>query len=124
MGRKIIFAVDDTATMLSIIENALNPEHTVISLDAAEKIFPHLKKIKPDLILLDYYMPGMTCHEAMHKLKSDENHADIPVVIMSASNYPDLIDEIQAMGARDFMRKPFEATAVLLDKISEWTTQE
>ena len=121
MARKIIFSVDDTQTILSIIEDALNKKYTVISLNAAEKIFGQLKKIKPDLILLDYYMPGMTYHEAMQKLKNDEQYTDIPVVVMSASNYPELIDEIMALGANDFICKPFKNPEELVQMIEKWT---
>ena len=121
MNRKIIFSVDDTATMLAIIEEALCKNYNVISLDSAEKMFVHLKRIKPDLILLDYYMPGMTCHEAMGRLKGDEQYASIPVVVMSASNYPEIIDEIEAMGAKDFICKPFGTNEQLEEMVEKWT---
>jgi PleD family two-component response regulator len=108
MGKKIIFAVDDAETTLSIIENALGERFTVVTIDTMTKMFAHLKKLKPDLILLDYYMPDSTCQEAMKRMKTDDEYKDIPVIIMSASNYPELMDEIDAMGALGFISKPIQ----------------
>jgi len=120
VSKKIIFAIDDSETILTVLEDELGEDYTLITLDAAEKIFKQLKKIRPDLILLDYYLPGMSCREAMKQLKSEEQYENIPIIIMSGSNYPELIDEIQAMGAVDFVNKPFEDGEVLRGCVKKW----
>jgi CheY-like chemotaxis protein len=121
LSKKIIFAVDDTETMLFVIEDALSADYTVIAMDSAEKMFKFLQRIKPDLILLDYYMPGMTFHETMKRLKNDPQYKNIPVVIISGASYPELLDEIYMMGASDFINKPFEDRDALLNIVEKWT---
>jgi PAS domain S-box-containing protein len=63
----------------------------------------------PDLILLDLRMPGMDGYEALTRLKKDTETRSIPILVMSA-HAADAVQErlrLQAMGAEDFVSKPF-----------------
>jgi PAS domain S-box-containing protein len=63
----------------------------------------------PDLILLDLRMPGMDGYEALTRLKKDTETRNIPILVMSA-HAADAVQErlrLQAMGAEDFVSKPF-----------------
>jgi len=113
---KTIFAVDDSDTNLSIVKKALENQYRIFTMPSAGKMFALLKKITPDLILLDIEMPEMDGSEALQILKANPLYADIPVIFLTS--YSD--DEIEAsgfeLGVVDFVTKPF-SSHVLLNRI-------
>jgi PAS domain S-box-containing protein len=62
----------------------------------------------PDLILLDLMMPGMSGQDVLHVLKSNPATQHIPVLVVSARSSLQTIEESYALGAVDFLTKPFE----------------
>jgi len=111
--KKTIFVVDDADTTLSILEKELEDFYSVVAVNSIKKMFETIANIKPDLILLDYYMPEITFHEAMKRLKSDDRYREIPVIAISGSNYPDILDEVFAVGAVDFINKSIPSEDLL-----------
>jgi putative two-component system response regulator len=113
---KIIFAVDDSDTNLSMVKKALENRYRVLTMPSAAKMFTLLGKITPDLILLDIEMPEMDGFEALQRLKTSSLYANIPVIFLTG--YTD--DAIEArgfeLGVLDFITKPFY-TPVLLNRI-------
>lgn len=63
---------------------------------------------KPDIILLDIHMPGISGIETLKKLKSQASTCDIPVIMVSANNSDANIIEAIDIGAHDFVSKPIE----------------
>ncbi len=103
-----ILAVDDNPINLKLLSRALiytNYEiHTASSGEEALKI---AREVVPDLILLDVMMPGMDGYEVCKKLQEDPRTAFIPVIFLSAKNEP--VDKAKglALGAVDYLTKPF-----------------
>jgi putative two-component system response regulator len=110
---KTILVVDDSATNLAIAEEALTDSFNVMTFSSAEKMFPVLEKITPDLILLDIEMPGMNGFEAMMQLKANDSFAKIPVVFLTAMT--DAANKAFGieLGAAGFISKPFSAAELL-----------
>ena len=67
---------------------------------------------KPDLILLDIYMPGMDGFEVCQNLQDNENLCDIPIIFISQSEDPKNIAKGLQMGGVDYITKPFQAEEV------------
>ncbi len=67
----------------------------------------------PDLILLDLFMPGMSGLDACERLKADPRTRDVPVIFLSASTA--IEDKLHgfALGAVDYITKPFSEEEVL-----------
>ncbi|KAK7362054.1 hypothetical protein VNO77_04154 [Canavalia gladiata] len=63
-------------------------------------------RLKVDLIITDYCMPGMTGYELLKKIKESSTFKEIPVVIMSSENILPRIDRCLEEGAEDFIVKP------------------
>jgi CheY-like chemotaxis protein len=61
---------------------------------------------RPDIILLDIRMPGMSGTEAMQVLKSEPAFADVPIVALTAHARSDERDAAMAAGFDDFLSKP------------------
>ena len=113
---KTIFIVDDKDTNLFEAKQALSDSYRVLTLPSAQKMFALLKKIKPDLILLDIDMPEMDGIETLKLLKGNPEHANIPVIFLTG--VADSETEVLGfqIGAVDFITKPFSAP-VLLNRI-------
>lgn len=114
--QKMIFVVDDSSTNLAVAEVALEQLYRVITLPSAESMFAMLKKVSPDLILLDIEMPAMNGFEALKQLKADSLYKSIPVIFLT--NMSDAANEALSieLGAVDFISKPF-SKPVLLNRI-------
>ncbi|MDR2965283.1 MAG: response regulator [Treponema sp.] len=104
---KTIFVVDDSDTNLSMVETALEDQYNVITIPSAQKMFLFLKKLTPDLILLDIEMPEMNGIEALQKLKSSEEYRNIPVIFLTGRKDIDIEVSGFRIGAVDFITKPF-----------------
>lgn len=63
---------------------------------------------KPDIILLDINMPGLSGIDTLVQLKQGADTADIPVIMVSASDTDDVVIQAIDHGAHDFVSKPIE----------------
>lgn len=116
MQSKTIFIVDDHESVLTAIRAALIDEAFDIAIfGSAEELQEGLQERKPDLILLDIWLPGMDGIEALKKLKSQ--HPAIPVIIMSGHAGVDIAVNAMKAGASDFLEKPLNLD-LLLESIS------
>jgi CheY-like chemotaxis protein len=88
--------------------------------DEALRIYTETQP-RPDLVLMDLNMPGMTGDEAFKKLKAID--PDAPVVFVSGYWDRDLERELRGMGALGFVQKPYEA-ATLRDAIVQAMTSQ
>jgi len=113
---KTIFVVDDSDTNLTMAEEALENHFRVMTMPSAAKMFSLLERVKPDLILLDIEMPGMSGFEALEKIKASDTLADIPVMFLTGFNNEEIEVKGFKMGAVDFVAKPFSAP-VLINRI-------
>jgi signal transduction histidine kinase/GAF domain-containing protein/ActR/RegA family two-component response regulator len=68
---------------------------------------------RPDLILLDLMMPGMSGRDVLQALKSNPATQHIPVLVVSARSSWQTIEESYMLGAVDFLTKPFEYEELL-----------
>jgi two-component response regulator (ARR-A family) len=59
-----------------------------------------------NMIITDYWMPGMTGYELLKRVKESSELKEIPVVIMSSENVPNRITRCLEEGAEDFLLKP------------------
>ena len=113
---KTIYVVDDNDVNLTRAKQVLEDQYRVLTLPSAAKMFELVRKIVPDLILLDINMPEMDGLTALVKLKENDFTERIPVVFLTATTD----DEVEAkglkLGAVDFITKPF-SPAVLLNRL-------
>lgn len=68
---------------------------------------------KPDLVLLDYMMPGMNGVEVLQHLRSGSATRDVPVIILTASVSTEDIGNALGSGANDYISKPVDSRILL-----------
>ena len=113
----LILLIDDDEINRLVVRGLLGGTYRMILAESGEEAFFILERQKPDLILLDVYMPQMDGHEVLKRLKEEEQFADIPVVFLTGDE--DEQTEVQGFseGATDFIRKPMRK-AVAVQRIN------
>jgi len=66
-----------------------------------------IKDFKPDLVMLDWMMPGMDGPTLFRKMRETPEVRDLPVVFITAKASSAEMDELRAMGAAGAISKPF-----------------
>jgi signal transduction histidine kinase len=109
-----ILLVDDNTNNLGVLYRYLDDEgFTVLVSQDGERAVRLAREQRPDLILLDVMLPGMSGFETCGALKSDATTADIPVIFISALT--DIQDKVRGFeaGGVDYITKPFQQEEVL-----------
>lgn len=108
-AKKRILMVEDTASVAALYKSYLNPLNVdvVIASTGREALAIFSTNKSFSLILLDLRLPDMTGYEVLSKIRSQ--HADVPVIIMTAHGSIDAAVEALRFGASDFLIKPCEA---------------
>lgn len=75
---------------------------------------------RPDVIVLDSVMPGMSGYEIWERLKGNSLTVDIPVIILTTETGPTQIKPRQALGPNTFVSKPYQP-ALLSERIQQAT---
>ena len=108
MGDKVL-VVDDDREMRDLLSSLLDGEgYDVIIGSNGEEAIELAEKENPQVILLDFEMPGIDGIEACKRLKSGEQTASIPIIMITAytNKKPDAVEA----GVDDFVNKPFDPT--------------
>ena len=84
----------------------------VVARDAMQALMVAMRS-KPAVILLDINMPGGTGMQTLRQLKANATTSLIPVIIVSGSDDSALVERVMALGAADYLRKPFDFDDVL-----------
>ena len=104
MPKKILL-IEDEKILSEMYETRLKKEgFEVINTRDAEGGLELIKKEKPDLILLDLLLPGMQGQEALRVLKEDPKTKDIPVIIFSNYDTPEVRKEAEKYGVRYILK--------------------
>jgi CheY-like chemotaxis protein len=114
MAQAKILIIDDeklTRTMLSDLLRARG--HTVVSAEDGASGLAAAQKEKPNVIILDIMMPGMDGFQVCEALKKDVMTARIPVIILTASEDPQLTKKAFKVGAAFTLVKTSKPERVL-----------
>ena len=101
-----ILAVDDEPTNLQLLRQILQEQYGLLFAKDGERALQLAQQERPDLILLDVMMPGMTGYDVCRRLKRVEATAAIPIIFVTA--LADTADELTGFeaGAVDYISKP------------------
>lgn len=107
MSATILLVEDEPAIQELIRFNLQQSGHTVISSLNAEQALATIRDTLPDLILLDWMLPGMSGIELAKKIRADSRTAAVPIIMLTARGEEQ--DKIVGLdtGADDYITKPF-----------------
>jgi class 3 adenylate cyclase len=109
-----ILVVDDTPQNVKLLADLLGVKgYDVVTAASGAEALEQVAQHRPDLVLLDVVMPGMTGYEVCRKLREDPQTATLPVVMVTALDpATERIKGIEA-GADDFISKPLNQPELL-----------
>jgi DNA-binding response OmpR family regulator len=116
-GKLCILTVDDAPDVLQSIYHVLHNEYKVFTLPNSELLESFLKKVKPDLFLLDYKMPRLSGFDLVPIIRSFKEHKDTPIIFITSEGTIDNLSVAIALGASDYIVKPFDPK-VLIEKVA------
>ncbi|MFN2330704.1 MAG: phosphate regulon transcriptional regulator PhoB [Halomonas sp.] len=108
MTAKTVLIVDDEAPIREMIAVALEmADYRVLEADNAQAAHAMIVDHQPDLVLLDWMMPGTSGIELARRLKREPTTAEMPIIMLTAKGEED--NKIQGLeaGADDYITKPF-----------------
>lgn len=109
MAKKIMI-VDDEESLIELVTAVLEQEgYEVIAAMNGEEALEKLKTVKPDLILLDMMMPGMSGREVCERIRKDPKTKDLKVAFITVAKFSETgRDVLKKMKVLDYITKPFE----------------
>lgn len=113
MARKILLA-DDSVTAQNMGRKILaDAGYEVLTVNNGSAALKKISEQKPDLIVLDVYMPGYSGLEVCQRLKESGDTSRIPVLLTVGKLEPFKPEEAKRVRAEGFIVKPFEASELL-----------
>lgn len=120
-SKKKILIIEDEKDLRFFIAQALKNEgFEVLEAINGEEGMEILKKEKPDLILLDLILPGMSGYEFLEMIKKDSKLETIPVIILSNLGQEEEIERGLKLGAIDFLIKANFSLDEIVEKIKKF----
>jgi two-component system, OmpR family, phosphate regulon response regulator PhoB len=114
MPQKTILIVDDEKPIRMMLKTALEmADYHCLEAENAQQAHSMIIDHTPDLVLLDWMMPGTSGIELARRLKRDELTASIPLLLVTAKGEED--NKVQGLeaGADDYVTKPFSPRELL-----------
>ncbi|MBB5021549.1 response regulator [Desulfurispira natronophila] len=111
-GQGTVLIVDDAPEYIDLLDHALRDDFRILATTNGGQCADIARQQSPDLILLDLIMPQTSGQEVLRQLKAIPETADIPVIIVTARGEDELEEEGFALGAVDYIVKPFSFSTV------------
>ncbi len=113
MAATILVVEDEPAIQTLIAVNLKRAGHDVVGALDAESAQRHINETLPDLILLDWMLPGMSGLELARRLRGEARTRGVPIIMLTARG--DERDKVQGLetGADDYVTKPFSPRELL-----------
>jgi len=110
IGAPLIWLVDDSRTQVAFTEQVLGPGYRFERFEDGPSVLQRLAEITklPDLLLVDWVMPGLSGDEVCRFLRANPGTRELPIIILTASR-TETEDVVCALdsGANDYVARPF-----------------
>ena len=116
---KTVLIADDEPIILFSLEYLMKREgYRVLLAHDGQEACDLIASEHPDMVLLDVMMPKKTGFEVCHAIRADETFKAMPILLLTAKGRDTDVAKGLAMGANDYMIKPF-STKELAQKVRE-----
>jgi EAL domain-containing protein (putative c-di-GMP-specific phosphodiesterase class I) len=111
-----VLVIDDNVSNIHMLVSVLERAglHNIISATSGRTGLDLAQHTELDLVLLDLHMPRMDGYAVLEELAATASSKYLPVLVLTADNTKEAAHRALALGARDFLTKPFDATEVTL----------
>jgi two-component system response regulator AtoC len=113
-NRATVLVADDDASIRSLLQSFLESEgFDTVEAKSGRDVIPAITKHKPDVLIMDVRMPGMSGLDVLDQMKKMHIN-DVPVLTMTAYGTSNIAIEAIQRGAYDYVTKPFELDDLLI----------
>lgn len=113
MEEKRILVVDDDQNMLQLLYTFLRDSYRVTTVTNGQEALDAIRQEIPDLMLLDYLMPGMNGKETLEIIRKDEELKDLPVFFLTGVSDTNKISECLKLEPIGYILKPIGKFSLL-----------
>jgi diguanylate cyclase len=115
-GEALVMMVDDEEVVIDLIQAYLDSAgyKRFISTMDPRKALELMLRERPQVVLLDINMPGMSGLQIMQAMRADPSLQHIPVIVLTGVNDPDTKLKALGLGASDFLGKPVDESELVL----------
>jgi CheY-like chemotaxis protein len=107
--------VDDNEDLVAVLRRYLEGSgYEVLAAYDGPQALEMIPAEKPDIVILDVYMPGMNGKDVLERLKADPATAKIPVIMQTAASEPQDFEDTAIGGADAHLPKPCDPPDLLL----------
>ena len=127
MSAKKVLVVDDNEDIRNLISIILTGEsYEVLAVETGTQSLEIYTEFKPDLILLDIMMPGISGFEVLEQIRDIRSAKlnSVPIVMITAKSLTDDIDKAIKLGATSYIVKPFRAESLKQKVLENLTSKE
>lgn len=120
MSRRVplIYVADDDEPTLELVEAYLVRDGLeVVGFPTADRLIAAIPTRRPDAILLDVRIPGLSGLDALKALK-ESDAADIPVLMLTGDGRLDRIVQAMQLGAKGYVMKPFDGPKLVAEVLA------
>ena len=112
---KTILIVDDDDDQVDILSRRLASQgYETLTADSGEQALDLARAERPHLVLLDLRLPDTDGFAVCRELADDQHTTNIPVIIVSGEERPDILRSARAAGSQYYVRKPYDPNALLV----------
>jgi signal transduction histidine kinase/ActR/RegA family two-component response regulator len=111
--RKRVLLVDDNADMREYLRRVLGRAYEVEAVADGPSALDRVQRTAPDVVVSDVMLPGMDGFELLRRIRAHSGLETVPVLLLSARAGADSRDEGLALGADDYVVKPFDPQDLL-----------
>lgn len=111
---RIVIADDDADIRALVVFKLRHDDHEVIAVGDGAAAVEACSTEKPDLVMLDVMMPGMSGLDAARAIRADESLAGLPIIMLTARAQESDIEQGFEAGADDYIIKPFSPRELAL----------
>ena len=105
-ARAIILVGDDDPSLRELIRAVLGPGYRFVEAADGREVLSVARDVRPDLIVLDVMLPGLSGIEVLDELRADDELSATPVVVITAWSHAEV--DAWSAGADRFVSKPFD----------------
>jgi CheY-like chemotaxis protein len=111
---RVVLVVEDDKPIGELLTSIINDEegYLAIHLTRPSQALEAMKEVKPDLLVLDVSLPGMSGIELYDRVRRDERLKNIPVMFETAL-YGDYRGEFKRRGIKTVIEKPFDVNEIV-----------
>ena len=112
--KPVVLVVDDNAESLEMVVAILQARgFEVETASDGPTTLERIAARRPDVVVLDVVLPGMSGRDVLDRIRASPEHADIPVILVTGRTSDDDMLEGYKFGADYYIRKPFTPRQLL-----------